>query len=692
MMRSEGGLGSYLPEICLLIVLGVLLSWNVHLMDLEPTAEFFHLAAAKENVLQHHFWLPHIQGHPYLLRGPLWTWICTLLFQIGGVSLSIARIPAILCALVGIALTGLITRTLTGSRVSSWCTSAILGTCWGFQHLAIQSGPDIAAMDLNLLFIWIVLEWNAMAERRNTQVQEVDAYSVAMGVTLALLFLVKDAFSVFLIAAIALVYVVLNNNVTLLKKLNPLYILAPIAVLPLPWLLIGTLGGHHASFIGESWFIYPWQRFLGLGPWEGLHADWLFYLRAIPLDLLPYLLFLPMPLIDRFIKSKEGYQYTHVSPQQSVARRAGTTVGGHWHTWAVVWFLTGFVLYSVSAFQEPGLLLPFYPPLALLLGTYLGQIVEAGDSSPTRSYQNTVTFMILVLMLCAVMLTIFIFQVLPDNYVVGQWRFFGDPMLSIVSLGSKQFTLPEPVPLWKMWLIPGSIILLIGGLSLFVLQLRQRYAMTVPVTIGVFLSFFFFVKGIDLPIMQHAIPQQIAADLSRRADVGDTITLYTTRPALKRVWFFLKAKPYVTVKFKPKAPFKDPLLAEASLNTVTLKPAEEAKPRRRRRHRRHDPEVQTTVPVVVEPLAPQPATHQYGVVGEKTYFQQFSSDFRDATRVLSYGWTWEHAQGSEILKFLMIRAPQFNKMKSGLLAFEDLVPQPFTLAPDPALQAVESEH
>jgi len=243
-----------------------------------------------------------------------------------------------------------------------------------------------------------------------------------------------------------------------------------------------------------------------------------------------------------------------------------------------------------------------------------------------------------------------------------------------------------------MWLIPGSIILLIGGLSLFVLQLRQRYAMTVPVTIGIFLSFFFFVKGIDLPIMQHAVPQQIAADLSRRANVGDTITLYTTRPALKRVWFYLKPKPYVSVKFKPHGPFKDPLLAEAPADAVTLKTPEAEKPRRRRRHRRHESEEQSPVVAIVEPLAPQPATHQYGVVGEKTYFQQFSSDFRDATRVLSYGWTWEHAQGSEILKFLMIRAPQFNKMKSGLLAFEDLVPQPFILAPDPGLQAIESEH
>jgi 4-amino-4-deoxy-L-arabinose transferase-like glycosyltransferase len=695
MIDSKGGLRGYLPELLLLLVLGVLLSYNVSLFDLEPTGEFFHLAAAKEGVLQHHFWLPSLNGHAYVLRAPLWTWLMTLSFQFGGLTLSAARVPAILFALVGVALTGLLTQSLTGNRISAWFASAALGTCWGFIHLSVQSGADVAAMDLYLFFLWLLVEWNALAERRNISFQAMDAYSLAMGLSIAVLFLLKDSLSVLVLLIVGLGYVAINQNLALLKKLNPMLLLVPVVLLPLPWLLIGTFGAHHPAFVGESWFIYPFQRLmgqhaLGVNPWSHLQGDCLFYLRALPLDLLPYLLFLPMLLVDRFLGQ------TETGSSQPSLRRLGTTSGGHWERWGLGWFVLGLVVYSCSAFQEPGLLLPFYPPLAMLSGAYFSQAITAGEAHPLRSYQNSLTFLILVLLLTAVFSAILIFQVLPDDYVIGNWHFYGEPMLTTLNLAKFKITLPEAIPLWKLWLTPGPFILLAGGLFLFILQASQRLSLTAPAAIGVFLVFLFFIKGVDLPILNRAVPQQIAQDLNRRFRSGDELTLYSTRPALKQVWFYLKAKPNVRVRFAS----QDSFFSTTPLVTASASALSAASSLT-------DPDPSSSPPLpseadvknavsndkepVVSLLATSPAlpasARQFGVVGEKTYFQDFSANQRELTQVLRYGWSWDHARGTELLKFLLARPPQFNHMKSGLLAFENLSPQSDDLAPDPALQS-----
>ena len=92
MHTANDSLQSFLPEILLLLILGVMLGCNIDLFAIDPYSELFHITAAKESLQAGHFWLPVLNGHEYLIRAPLWTWIVESSFKVLGVSLWAARV------------------------------------------------------------------------------------------------------------------------------------------------------------------------------------------------------------------------------------------------------------------------------------------------------------------------------------------------------------------------------------------------------------------------------------------------------------------------------------------------------------------------------------------------------------------------------------------------------------------------
>lgn len=653
MSKFAGVFESFLPELLVLVAMAVLLGCNADLFSIDPYSELFHIASAKESMQVGHYWIPVLNGHDYLIRPPLWTWLLTVVFQLFGASLWVARIPAILAALLGLGLTGILTKHLTGNRLAGCFAAAVLGSAWGFVHLSVLSTSDILTMDLYLGFLIAFTQWFSVAEKRHSTQSESDGFCLAMGVIAGLLLLAKGTLSLVILAIIALSYLTLTQNWRLLQRLSLGLLLFPLVLIPLPWLIGASFASHNPLFIWDYLVTQPFSRVLGVGPWQGLLRDPLFYIKRLPLDLLPYLLFLPAILLDDSLVPRLAQKAGQRRVGTAIGVSGGGLLGGPWLTWAVLWFGVGFVVYSFSAFQEPTALLPFYPPLAIITGLYLARVLE-GEAGLGRAYSNTATLLVLVLMSAAVLLAIFIFQVLPANYVDGFWQLPGRPTIAFLDLGDHHIDLPEAFPLWKLWLIPGPFLLLLGGILLFVLQVMQRLPFTASASIGVFVVFFMFVKLLCLPGLSRPIPMMTAQAINRRVHPGDEIVLGSRHPDVKRSLFYLNRQPGVPIRF-----INDPN-AIASYETKT-------------QANRHG--------------------QLLGLMREKSYYQNPDYAVREHFRILSCYWAWDANRRSELLKFLVMRSPVFNRMKSGLVAFYSVPPQeemPIEM-PDPLKQKQKSK-
>lgn len=603
---------AFLPELSLFAIMALLLFINLGVFDIDPFSEFFHLESAKETLSLQRFWIPSLNGHDYLVRAPLWTWLTMISFKLGGIGLSVARLPAALLSLTALGFTYLMTMELTKSRFSALFSTGLLAVSWGFFYLGSLATADILTLNLDLVFLWTFLKWKDQTSRRNNPVEEMNRSMLLMGTVLGLLVLNSGSLNVLLMMAVASLYLILGQNTLLFNRMNFRSLLLPAVLIPLPWLLWVTLQPGQSGFMVNYLLVYPLQKALGLGLWASLKGDWLFYVKRLPFELLPFWFLVPAAFFD---PEANTVNTRHQSAPPTV--------------WLLSWFLMGFTLCSLSAFQEPTLILPLIPPLAIIAGSYLAQVVEASHNKTHAYYEKVLITYIMLLLVAAVLLTIVIFQVVPSNYVAGFWKLPGLAVLEALTLKDKVFPLPEAFPLWKFWLIPGPFILLVGAFSLFFLQVSRKLSLTPLALTSSLLIFMLFLKAVYLPIMHRPVNQYLAQELNHNLKAGDRVLLFSLHPAVKRILFYI------------------------------------------------DPQHRPAVHVVNSGQQVAQALENgngiiYGVIREKSYFNDLDYQYRNLFRVNQYSWQWDLGNLGEMGKLLTGRLPEFDKMRSEILTLQSL--------------------
>lgn len=154
----------------------------------------------------------------------------------------------------------------------------------------------------------------------------------------------------------------------------------------------------------------------------------------------------------------------------------------------------------------------FLPALAILTGHFLSVILE--ENRPDSILRTTTEGTILMLMLVSVLLSVYIFQVLPDDYPGHLWTLSGKPILYQLHFGHKDIELAEPFPVWKLWLIPGPAILLFGGLIMYFIKMSERYNAIPETMITMFLVFLGFYSAVASPAVNRPLGQYYAKQLA----------------------------------------------------------------------------------------------------------------------------------------------------------------------------------
>jgi hypothetical protein len=177
-----------------------------------------------------------------------------------------------------------------------------------------------------------------------------------------------------------------------------------------------------------------------------------------------------------------------------------------------VWALAGIGLlccgqYPVTAFS------PLTPFLAMTLTQYLG--VDANHHKLLPRLRSRVDWSMSLLILLGLGLTGWVFQYLPTVAWWPSWMLPGQPVLTSFDLLSKAITLDEGFPLWKLWLLPIPIGMVLVATITCLMSWWERFERSVFWLTGGILLLVLLVRTLALPILWPQYEHAMAATIQR---------------------------------------------------------------------------------------------------------------------------------------------------------------------------------
>ncbi|QVL34903.1 glycosyltransferase family 39 protein [Telmatocola sphagniphila] len=325
-------------HLLLLIFLPALLLYPTrNFLLLEPD-EGRYAEIAREMMVSGSWVVPTLQGEPYLDKPPLFYWLVKISFQLFGVSDATARlVPALAVHLTILALY-LIGRRSLGERSAlfSALTLCILPGFMGMARLLILDG---------VLTLTVTLELLCLYEAIRTQKLRLDWwYAAALASGLGIL--TKGPIALMLVIPPLIAHRWLTGR---RRKASVMHLLgygAVLAAINLPW--YWAIYQKQPVFLKYFFWDHNVMRFLQ--PFDHLQPVW-YYVPVFFLSVLPCL-FLGRSFMRWLLnESSEGRS-------QDV---------GFWllaGSWAIIFF-------SISGSKLPTYILPAFPPLALVFGSFL---------------------------------------------------------------------------------------------------------------------------------------------------------------------------------------------------------------------------------------------------------------------------------------------------------------------------------
>jgi 4-amino-4-deoxy-L-arabinose transferase-like glycosyltransferase len=290
---------------------------------------------AREMLQGGHWLLPHLGGHVYPDKPPLFFWAIALISALGsGVSEWTARLPTAIAA-VGVCLLtyGMGTRLFTPA--AGVAAALVLATSAGFFWSGRQALPDM------LLTLWTTGAWWAWWE---WMVAERWRAAPLAGLCMGLATLTKGPVGLLLPTLTAAAFSLVQKERRWLRWRELGWCGGAYLVVTLAWYL-PAVGQGGLAYAEATLLHHSLERYVRA--WEHT-APWYFYLGAFPAEFLPWTLFLPQAL-------------WHCGRQPR-----GQAGAGWW--FAACWLATVVVFFSLSSGKRDIYILPAFPAAALLVG------------------------------------------------------------------------------------------------------------------------------------------------------------------------------------------------------------------------------------------------------------------------------------------------------------------------------------
>jgi 4-amino-4-deoxy-L-arabinose transferase-like glycosyltransferase len=288
---------------------------------------------------------PRLNGIKYFEKPPLQYWATALVFRAFGANEIAARVYVGFCGLATLLLVGYTARRLWGAD-QALASMMVLAASPYFMALG-----GIVTLDMGLT-LWTTLTLCAfvIAESPGIDGPSRRRWVLAAWAAAALAALSKGLVGLVFPAAAMFLYVVVRRDASPLKRLEWLPGIALFLLIAAPWFVAVSLANPEFA---RFFFIHEhFERFLTTA--HRRTEPWWYFLPILAAGFLPWMFALPSALSHAWEREAGTHSFRPL-------------------LFAILWSAFIVAFFSASGSKLPAYILPAFPALALVLGSYLAQ-------------------------------------------------------------------------------------------------------------------------------------------------------------------------------------------------------------------------------------------------------------------------------------------------------------------------------
>jgi 4-amino-4-deoxy-L-arabinose transferase-like glycosyltransferase len=285
------------------------------------------------------FVVPRLNDQPFLEKPPLYYALGAVSGIVFGEDKDLSyRLVSIFFASLTLLMTFLMSS-MRGGSMNGILTSAILASSLGFFQLARWIQVDASLVFFVTLAMYAYRKVSGKSTRRD---------SILMGLGIGFSFMAKGFVGPAIIAAAIVTDVILKKDLSIIKKIRPLWIVAVMLVTVLPW-IVALYGRGGLSFLREVIVVNNLMRFTGAleGARLGHMQGPLYYLSRFPQEFLPWTFAFIPALLSSLRKPKEDPY--------------------------LPWFVGPFLLLSIASAKRSLYLMPLFPACACMTASWFSR-------------------------------------------------------------------------------------------------------------------------------------------------------------------------------------------------------------------------------------------------------------------------------------------------------------------------------
>ncbi len=306
---------------------------------------------AREMVTSGDYITPRLAGKPWFEKPVLYYWMTALAYRLRGVDESSARMASALCAALGVGLTYCLGRAWIGHR-GGWTAALILATSPLYFSLGRAASMDML-LTLSLTGAWtslyhILFSDSTAGPQPSIELGLIPRFGVyGFYFFLGLSLLAKGPVGLALTGGSLGLFILLNRQFGLLRRLLSIWGIVLFLAVCLPWYLL-CYQANGFSFIQDFVIQHNLERFT-TDRYKHAQPFW-FYLGVVVAGFFPWTFQLVLPLL-RLLRGG--------SRKVGQERWKGTFFG--------LWAAVPLVFFTFSRAKLPGYILPIAPAIALII-------------------------------------------------------------------------------------------------------------------------------------------------------------------------------------------------------------------------------------------------------------------------------------------------------------------------------------
>lgn len=337
----------------LLIVFLLIWFYMLGVRTLVPTDEGRYAEMAREMVATQDWITTRLNGIKYFEKPPLQTWMNAVTFELFGLGEWQARLWTGLCGLLGIGLVAYTGKRVFNDRVGFYAPLVLASSFFwaGMGHINTLDMGLAAMMTLSICSL--LLAQRAQATRDGQR-----NWMLACWAGMALAVLSKGLIGIVLPGAVLVLYTLFSRDWAIWKRLHLIKGLLLFFAITTPWFILVSLKNPEFPYF---FFVHEhFQRFT-----TKIHSrtgPWYYFIAILVPGIVPWLGVL-------FQSLWHGLREREDAGTGSFSSLSGGRFQPH--KMLLIWTLFIFVFFSISSSKLPSYILPIFPTLALLIGSYL---------------------------------------------------------------------------------------------------------------------------------------------------------------------------------------------------------------------------------------------------------------------------------------------------------------------------------